>query len=148
MIPRQVPVMGEFGRREHGHREGPLKAHERRHDLAPDAHQGHLGEVAGVAFHQAAQDGRLARGAQIGAGGGSLDAAHLLRSGGAPHEKIVHAVVDLVDLAAQGVERGVGGTHGQVALNRGRIVVVGDAGKIKENVDSASACFLRMHASP
>ncbi len=93
------------------HGERCLQAGQRADDLAPDAHHGQLGELAGMAAQQAAQDLRFAAGAQrhppVALGGG--DPSH---QAGTAHQQVVQLIVDAINFTTELLEGGAVLVHG------------------------------------
>ena len=89
--------------------ESRLRLKARGHDLAPDPDDEALRKAAAVACQQAAKDLRFAARAHgwrnWGGGIRPLHAGDRLRHLGPKHQKVVHRIVDLIDLGPQFVER-------------------------------------------
>ena len=115
MVARQLPAAGAMAGALDGDGEGSLQPQQRRDQLAPKPHQDGLGQRAFMAGDQPAQHDRLAPRPQEDrrrpARGIALQLADALGDLRPPDQQVVERIVDAVDLAAQVVERIVGGSH-------------------------------------
>ncbi len=120
MIARQVPISGRGARRIDGDREVRLHADRGGQHLPPHADEGGGGEAAGMAGDEPTQNHHLAAGPE-----GRHPAVLLLPADGfddfgAAHQKVVHLVVDRVDLAAQIVECRLAAQHVRIERKKER----------------------------
>ena len=112
LIACHVPEPGLIFRNHDGHGKGAFEAQGRDDQFTPDARQFAAREGALVALHQAIDDFRLARRADLDAFA-LFDLAHVFHHLGPLHDQIMELLIDFIDLLAQVGKRGFAGLcHG------------------------------------